>query len=166
MENERQHIRIIRRWTAFFVALLWLSGLTAIPLHTELSLMHEWWGGGEHFLSQWIDQVWFAIDEVTTTYPFLSYGTDWLAFAHIVIGLAFIGVWKDPVRNKWIVQWGMLACFLVFPLAFIMGPIRGIPFVWQLIDCSFGALGLIPLWMVMKRIKSLEIKQPYNPLNA
>jgi len=50
----------------------------------------------------------------------------------------------------------MIACVIVFPLALIAGPIRQIPFFWQMIDCSFGALGLIPLYMCYKNIKKLE----------
>ena len=54
---------------------------------------------------------------------------------------------------------GMIACMLVVPLALICGPLRGIPFFWRLIDCSFGILGFIPLWMARKdiqRIAALE----------
>ena len=42
-------------------------------------------------------------------------------------------------------EFGMIACLLVIPLALICGPLRGIPFYWQLLDCSFGVIGLIPL---------------------
>ena len=34
----------------------------------------------------------------------MLYAHDWLAFAHIVLGILFAGAIKDPVRNKWIVQ--------------------------------------------------------------
>jgi hypothetical protein len=86
------------------------------------------------------------------SYPFLAYGTDWLAFAHIVIAIAFWGPIKDPVRNVWVVEFGMIACVSVIPLALVCGPIRGIPFYWQLIDCSFGVVGLIVLIIVHKMI--------------
>jgi hypothetical protein len=43
----------------------------------------------------------------------------------------------------------------VIPLAFIAGPIRGIPFYWKCIDCSFGVLGIIPLYIVWRWIKKL-----------
>ena len=36
---------------------------------------------------------------------------------------------------------GIAACLAVIPLALICGPIRGIPFYWRLIDCSFGVIG-------------------------
>ena len=35
-------------------------------------------------------------------------------------------------------------------LARICGPIRGIPFFWRLIDCTFGVLGSIPLLLARK----------------
>ena len=93
---------------------------------------------------------------INQTPDVILYGTDWLAFAHLVIALFFIGVYIDPVKNKFNVVVGMIACAGVFPLAFIMGPLRGIPFFHQLIDCSFGVLGLIPLMIVYKKIKKLE----------
>jgi hypothetical protein len=66
--------------------------------------------------------------------PFIACGTDWLAFAHLVIAIAFWGPVRDPVRNIWVVQFGMTAC-----LAVVAGPVRGIPWWWwQLIDISFG----------------------------
>jgi len=69
--------------------------------------------------------------------------------------LAFIGPLRDPVRNIWVVQWGMLCCLAVIPLALIAGPIRGIPFWWQLVDISFGVFGIVPLWIVHRGIKKL-----------
>jgi hypothetical protein len=33
-------------------------------------------------------------------YPFLAYGTDWLAFVHLVIAVAFVGPFFDPVPDK------------------------------------------------------------------
>ena len=69
-------------------------------------------------------------------------GFDWLAFAHVVIAILFIGVLRDPVRNIWVVEFGMIACILILPFAFVMGHERGIPLWWQLIDCSFGVFGM------------------------
>ena len=50
----------------------------------------------------------------------------------------------------------MIACVLVIPLALIAGPIRGIPFFWQIVDCSFGVFGIIPLWYCRRMIQRLE----------
>ena len=89
-------------------------------------------------------------------YPFIIYGIDWLAYAHIVIALLFIGVYKDPIKNIWIIEWAMWSCVIIFPVAFIFGPIRNIPFEHQLIDCSFGVIGLLVLYFTRKKIKQLE----------
>jgi hypothetical protein len=44
----------------------------------------------------------------------------------------------------------------VIPLAANAGPIRGIPVGWELIDMSFGVVGLIPLVIVYRLIRPLE----------
>ena len=43
-----------------------------------------------------------------------------------------------------------------FPLAAIAGPIRGIPFGWELIDMSFGVVGIVPLLLVYRLVRRLE----------
>ena len=152
--NKDITIKGIRRWLVFFMVMLILSGITASPAEWELSMIMPYTGGK----ITWVNNVYHAISETNRKYPYLSYGYDWLAFAHIVIALAFIGPYKDPVRNKWVVEWGMLSCILVFPLAMIMGPARHIPFVWRLLDCSFGVFGILPLWKVHLLIRKLEAK--------
>jgi hypothetical protein len=46
---------------------------------------------------------------------------------------------------------------MVIPWALIFGAVRGIPFWWRLIDCSFGIFGFIPLWFC--RIWSKELDE-------
>ena len=46
---------------------------------------------------------------------FLAYGTDWPAFGYVAIAVAFIGVFRDPIKNIGLVQSGMIACLLVIP---------------------------------------------------
>ena len=166
MEREKSVSRLRRRiriLLILFVAGLVLSGLTAFPLDTELrilcSFLHidpsaspENYVGGRH----WIATVAAALRETGAKYPFLAYGTDWLAFAHLVIAVAFIGPLRDPVRNVWVVNFGIIACVAVFPLALIAGAIRQIPFYWRLIDCSFGVLGVVPLLLARRYIRGLE----------
>jgi hypothetical protein len=69
---------------------------------------------------------------------------------------------RDPVRNIWVVHFGMIACVAVVPLALIAGPIRGIPWGWQIIDMSFGVFGLVPLFFAERGIRRLaaETSQP------
>lgn len=146
----------IRGSIILFMVLLVLSGITAFPLEWELSLLEQESRNSAGFLHDWIRRTYTAVANTNAHYPFLSYGTDWLAFAHVVIATAFIGPLRDPVKNIWVIELGMIACVMVFPLAFICGPIRGIPFYWQLIDCSFGVFGFIPLCYCRKQILLLE----------
>ena len=68
----------------------------------------------------------------------------------------FFGPMRDPVRNKWVLQFGLVACAAVPLLALIAGPLRGIPFGWRLIDCSFGLFGAIPLAIALQYTNLLE----------
>jgi hypothetical protein len=154
-------LRAIRIWVVIFIVCLVLSGLTAFPLEAELrfgsTVLHatpvaDWMPQ----LTAWIDRVLAGLIATNDNYPFLAYGTDWLAFAHLVIAVAFVGVLRDPVRNVWIIVWGMIACVGIIPLAVIAGPVRGIPWGWTLIDCSFGVIGIIPLIVVYRLIRRLE----------
>ena len=156
MKTEKQLKRNIQILITGFVVLLLLSGVTAFPLEWELSLLVDVSKNGPEFFKEWATRVYEAIKETNGKYPFMAYGTDWLAFAHIVIGVAFIGPLRDPVKNIWVIEFGMIACLMVFPLAFICGHIRHIPFYWQLIDCSFGVFGFMPLYLCRKKIKMLE----------
>jgi hypothetical protein len=52
---------------------------------------------------------------------------------------------------------GWLGFGLVIPYALGFGALRGIPFWWRLIDCSYGVFGAIPLWYC--RQWSLELKR-------
>lgn len=156
MKKERQLTKEIRTMITVFIVLLVLSGITAFPLEWELSILVDVTKDSPQFVREWLGGVYHAIKETNNKYPFMSYGTDWLAFAHIVIAVAFVGPLRDPVRNIWVVQFGMIACLMVLPLAFICGPVRHIPFYWQLIDCSFGVFGFIPLYICYKKILTLE----------
>lgn len=144
----------IRGLLWIFIIGLILSGVTAIPLEMELKTLTQWIGG-ESGLSQWLLRIRDALIETNAKYPFIGYGTDWLAFAHFVLAVAFIGPLRDPVKNVWVVEFGMIACALVVPFALVMGGIREIPFGWRLIDCSFGVFGIIPLWLCRRFIKQL-----------
>jgi len=160
------HLRRIRLWLAVFIVGLVLSGITAFPLETELSglvsILHAGWLQPiAEFtgLLPWIEHVNDALRATNAVYPFLAYGTDWLAFAHLVIAVVFVGPFIDPVRNKWVITFGLIACAGVVPLALIAGAIRGVPFPWRLIDCSFGIFGSIPLFLCRQSIRTLEREQ-------
>ena len=146
----------IRAWIIFFIVGLILSGVTAFPLETELRWLCSWWPEKESGIYYWLNTCYQAIKHTNEQYPFMAYGYDWLAFAHIVIAIAFIGPLRDPVQNIWIIEFGCIACVAVIPLALIAGPIRQLPLYWRLIDCSFGVLGIIPLLIVHRKIKQLR----------
>ena len=164
-------VKKIRIWLVLFIVALVLSGLTAFPLESEL----RWAAVILHSspapqlvpgLVEWVDRVRDALIVTNDRYPFLAYGTDWLAFAHLVIAVAFIGPLRDPVRNIWVIQFGIIACAGIIPLALIAGAGRGIPLGWQLIDMSFGVIGAVPLLIVYRMIRRLEREQVAEALSV
>jgi hypothetical protein len=175
--SRADEVRILRRlrWlTGLFIVGLFLSGATAIPLETELGwLVNATNARGRLDAAPagpaasasasagpawavWMCRVQDALKEVNERHPFIAYGGDWLAFGHFMIALAFVWAWRDPVRHRWLFDYGLIACALVIPYAFIFGGLRGIPLWWRLIDCSFGLLGAIPLWICRRETRRLE----------
>jgi hypothetical protein len=110
-------------------------------------------------LQFWIATVHEGLRTTYAAFPWLAYGTDWLAFGHIIIALFFLGPWREPVPNTWVLKIGLVACLGVIPLALICGPIRGIPLYWRLIDCSFGVFGALPLLYCLKLTAQLRDAQ-------
>ena len=147
--------RQIRYIIIFFMAALAFSGATAIPAETELTILLKFIPANTA-IGSLLATVLEAVRNTQEHYPFLFYGNDWLAFAHFVIAVAFIGVIKDPVKNIWVLQFGMIACAMVLPFALIAGGLRGLPIWWRFIDCSFGVIGFIPLWICYKKTQTLE----------
>lgn len=153
----------IRICTWIFIIGLFLSGATAIPLQTELDGLIQFTNAESHAHSAsapawaaWLLKVQSALHETNVKHPFLFYGTDWLAFGHFVIAIAYVGALRDPARNRWLFTFGMIACGLLIPYAFVFGGVRGIPIWWRLIDCSFGIFGFIPLWLCRRWSGQLE----------
>lgn len=162
-ERETKLRRRIQSCTWFLIVGLVVSGATAIPLQTELDVLARLSHAQDLSPDQassgfvkWILMVREGLYATNAKYPFLSYGTDWLAFAHIIIAIAFIGTLRHPVRNCWLFQFGMSACVLVFPWALLFGELRGIPIYWRLIDCLFGVVGFIPCWLCYRWARELE----------
>lgn len=155
-----QHHRLtkqVKTLLLLFITGLVLSGLTAFPLEWELRIACGLLLPYNNAFANWILKAYEAVHNINSNYPFIAYGTDWLAFAHLVLAIGFIGPLRNPVKNIWVIEFGLIACAGVFPLAFIAGAIRGVPFFWQCIDCSFGFFGGIILWLCLKKIKRLEI---------
>lgn len=163
----------IRVWLVLFIAGLVLSGLTAFPLQHELGWLNRLLGVSpqasplaDPALHAWLRRIYAALADANRRYPFLAYGTDWLAFAHLVIAVAFIGPLRDPVRNRWVLTFGVIACAGVIPLALIAGAIRGIPLYWRMIDCCFGFFGAIPLLICLRYARLLETYDSLHSRNG
>jgi hypothetical protein len=133
-----------------------LSGLTAIPAQTELEFLKKFFSH-DNAMGNWLNKVLQGIFVTENNFPFLFYGYDWLAFAHFVLAILFLGAIKDPVQNKWIIEFGITCCLLIIPFAMISGYYRGIPIGWRLIDCCFGIFGLMPLLICYKKIQQIEL---------
>jgi hypothetical protein len=158
-----QSMRRTRILILLFIAALSISGITAIPLTWETTLLvrittSNWLPIGSIFpeLVTWISRVNTGLVDTYQKYPFLAYGTDWLAFGHIAIAVAFLGAFKDPMKNVWVIDFGMIVCILVIPWALIFGAVHSVPFFWRLIDCSFGVVGIVPLWICRNMIRHMS----------
>ncbi len=165
--------RQIKKYVWIFIVGLALSGLIAIPL--------IW---GVYFAVDILDEIEFHIQifsfmkQVQNAlmfneehFPFMAYGTDWLAFAHFMFALLFVGLLFDAERNRFILRFGMVACVLIIPTAIFFGHAREIPWLWRMIDCSFGVIGfavllkaelLLNKWIVLRTEANSEINSNEN----
>ena len=157
VDPSAHNLHSVRLLTLAVIIGLVLSGLTAFPLRWELDVFSHFLvgqgslnPGDHHGLAHWILKVREGLSRSYEAYPFLAYGTDWLAFGHLVIALFFVPVFIDPIRYRANVWVGLVASVAVFPLAFVCGPIRGIPFYWQLIDSSFGVGSGALLFVILR----------------
>ena len=129
--------------------MLWISGITAIPAETELLWMKPIMLYFPQGVQNTYQHILNAILEINIKYPQLAYGYDWLAFGHIVIGMAFIWLYKSPKERYFLTEWGKWACILVIPYASVFALVRQLPVWWIPIDCSFGIFG----WLLLHRIQ-------------
>ncbi len=148
--------RRIRGWLWVFIVGLVFSGLTAIPLAWELDLLAHWvtphgllWRSGSGASGM-------ACIETYAQAPFHGL---WDGLAGVRasdyrprVCRAAARTRPQPLGNY--VRHDCLR--LVVPWAMVFGSLRGIPFFWRLIDCSFGVFGIIPLWLCRRDIDRLE----------
>lgn len=147
-----KRFRIVKKLLLFFIVCLFLSGLTAIPIEWQLSQVLKY-VPADGSLHVWLQKVLAAYGQMKQQAPFLVYGYDWLAFAHFVLAILFIGAYRDPLKNIWVIEFGMIACALVIPFAFVAGHFRSIPVGWRFIDCSFGVTGFIVLLVCYRQLQ-------------
>jgi hypothetical protein len=163
------HVRVLRRYRTamvlFMIGLI-LSGLTAFPLQREIegivSLRGLQSASPESNMSsfdRWMLIVRDGLRETDSHYPWVGYGTDWLAMAHLAIAVFFIGPLVHPRKNIWVLQAGLIACVMVIPVALICGEIRQIPWGWRIFDCSFGIIGALPLLYCLRQIRKMPRQQ-------
>jgi len=153
-------LRWIRILLVVVILGLVISGVTAFPLEWELGLASSLLHASPAVdlvpsFVEWVDRVRDAVAFNGSNYPFIAYGTDWLAFAHLAIAVAFLGPLVDPVRNVWVIRWGMIMCAGVVPLTLIAGSIRGIPWGWMVIDMSFAVIAIFPLFFADRLTRRL-----------
>lgn len=167
MIHRREDIWKARLCIGAFIVGLCISGITAFPLLHEMDILCAMLRVGDagtadahSGLANWLAWVREGLRYNHNAYPFMAYGTDWLAFGHLTIALFFLGPLVNPVKNVWVIHAGLAACVAVIPLALICGSIRGIPLYWRFVDCSFGVIGFIPLWIarnITGRLSAREI---------
>jgi hypothetical protein len=138
---------------------LFLSGVTIWPAILELKTVVRFiWGdsspSGE--LHAFLLKAIAGLEATNAQYPFMLYAHDWLAFAHIMLAILFAGAVRDPVRNKWIVQCGLIMCASVPVLAAVCNSIRELPGWWFWIDFAFAPGAALPLWIAYRDIRILE----------
>lgn len=157
--------RQIKIYVWVFIIGLFLSGLSAIPLlwgvDVALDILEEFGFQGQiYFFMKYVQSGLIYND---THFQFMAYGTDWLAFAHFMFAFLFVALLIDAERNRFILRFGMIACVLIFPTALIFGQIRDIPWMWRMIDCSFGVVGFVVLFKVeMLLNKLISFRSPLN----
>jgi len=158
IDHTPKTLRRVKILLIFFAICLIFSGVTAFPIERQLAIAASWTdgSGSQSPLADWIRRTYEGVHETNERFPFIAYGTDWLAFAHLVIALAFIGPIRDPVKNIWVIEFGFIACVAVLPMAFIAGEAREIPIFWRLIDCTFGVAGGLVLSICYYDIKRME----------
>jgi hypothetical protein len=168
MQREQLLLRRVKALTWLFILGLVFSGATAIPLPSELDRLVEITGAsqvihdppptGAPGWATWLTRVQGTLHGAALHSPFVFYGAEWLAFGHFAIAISFVGALRNPIRNRWLFSFGMIVCALVIPYALVFGAIRGIPFWWRLVDCSFGVFGMIPLWLCRRWVDELETR--------
>ncbi len=87
---------------------------------------------------------------------FLLYGLDWFGYAHIIVALAFIGPLRDPIKNIWVIEFGIIVSLLALPVSFILGYQSEIPIWWSLVDYLFAIISTALLLHIKQLIHRME----------
>ena len=161
VEALEKQLRKIRYMMGFTIFGLGAIAIIAFPVVTNIQWLDSFAGNTSPVaditpaLANWISTATAAVVDTNALYPFLFYMSDWMVFSHVIIALFFIGPFRDPVKNIWVIQVGLAACILVIPTALIAGSIRGIPFFWQLMDCGFSVICFPPMYLALRWTKQV-----------
>lgn len=159
--NRQQQILLsqIRVVLGLFMFGLFAVGLSVLPIISLANCAEQFCASHDcpPSLQLWLNQVVQALSYNSAHYPFMLYTLDWLAFAHMLIAIVFIGAWRDPVRNIWVIEFGMIACVLTLPAIVWFGVRNQIPSFWGLIDACFGLIALIPLNIARQKARQLAV---------
>ena len=136
---------------------LLLNGISSLPLRTELNILLSYSGQLPQFLVDWWTYVNQGVLETSEKYNFMRYGFDWLAFAHLTIAIAFIGPLRDPIKNQWVVKWGMIVAALGIVMAFGWERMRDIPIWWSFVDAGISYVAFLVLWFCNRWIEKLKV---------
>ena len=74
----------------------------------------------------------------------------------LLIAIAFIGPLKDPIKNEWVIKWGMIASGLSVLMALGWERLRSIPVWWSVVDASIVIIAFLVLWFCNKWIQELK----------
>ena len=135
---------------------LLFNGISAVPLRTELSILLSKPNALPKFLADWWTYVNQGVNETSDNYNFMRYGFDWLAFAHMLIAIAFFGPLKDPIKNEWVIKWGMIASGLSVLMALGWERLRAIPMWWSFIDAGIALVAFLILWLCSRWVQELK----------
>ena len=103
MQSSRLLVRI--RWAlGLLIGGLLVSGVTAFPVERELNWLTAGIPVDAQGVLGWLVTVRQGINTMYAHFPWIAYGTDWLAFAHLILAVLFVGPWRDPVRNLWVMR--------------------------------------------------------------
>lgn len=167
--NFERELKIIRLMLGMVVAGLLLSGLTTFWLPQEIKwLIETVWSNspdtfpffsGEYEL---LVKVGRGLEIIDRDYPQILLGTDWLGFAHIILAILFLGALKDPARNIWVIQFGMISAVLVVPAAFLFGYVRELPSIHYFVDAAFGVTAFVPLYIAYSMAGKISRAETYR----
>ncbi len=143
---------------AIWITMLGLivNGVSAFVLRFDLRIAQYFQNLLPEAIISWLNQVDHALTDTESRYSFMLYGYDWLGFAHLLIAIAFIGPLRDPLKNVWVVQFGMIASVLSIIMAMVFERFRHIPIAWSGIDMAIGVVAFLVLFYCNKWINKLK----------